>query len=410
MSIESQTAPVRGSLLAVVRTPMAAANGTGEANGALDVMNDSEPTLPAFSRRSSPQFADSVPSQQVTNPVAALRQLGAARRAVIVVNELAPQARDADWKKLFQQTLGAQTELAEVRVRHFEGAVAAARGAAAWGAQLVIAVGGDGTVNACVNGIGDSPTRLAVVPAGTANDLAHLVGQHGIPTADAMTMSSWERKDLDTIDVNGIRYYSAGGMGWVADVAARANFWRAGGPIRRWLLARLGSVIYTVACVAIILGRARLGAHFTCRYQDAITGKDEELSLDGYGVIATSSARVGRSFHLLSQSKMDDGIFELIFFPRTSRWRLLKTVLAAKAGRLLDIPEIRWVQTRKATVEASRMVRFFGDGEILEHGCHFELSVGTTPLRIMAPVAAEAVAEQAHGTAVETLCMALERV
>jgi diacylglycerol kinase family enzyme len=342
-------------------------------------------------------------SHPVTNPVAALRQVGAVRRAVIVVNELAPSARGADWKKLFQQTLGEHVELAEVRVRHFEGAVAAARGASAWGAELIIAVGGDGTVNACVNGIGDSPTRLVVVPAGTANDLAHLVGQHGIPSEDLIGMSAWERKDLDTIDVNGIRYYSAGGMGWVADVAARANFWRAGGPIRRWLLGRLGSFIYTVACVAIILGRARLGGRFRIDYQDVTTGKDERIDLDGYGIVATSSKRVGRSFKLLEQSCMDDGLFELILFPRTSRVRLLKTVLAAKAGRLLDMPEIRWIQVRSAKVECDRMVRFFGDGEILEHGKSFELAIASTPLRIMAPVAAEA-------AAVESLHMALQRV
>ena len=88
-----------------------------------------------------------------------------------------------------------------------------------------------------------------MVPAGTANDLAHLVGQHGIPTRDAMAMASWERKDLDAIDVNGVRFYSAGGLGWVADVAATANRWRSGTWLRRWLLARLGHLLYTIACV-----------------------------------------------------------------------------------------------------------------------------------------------------------------
>jgi diacylglycerol kinase family enzyme len=126
------------------------------------------------------------------------------------------------------------------------------------------------------------------------------------------------------------------------------------------------------------------------------------MDVDGYGVIATSSARVGKSFKLLSTSKMDDGLFELIIFPRTTRWRLLKTVLFAKSGRLFELPEIRWVQTRRATVECSRMVRFFGDGEILEHGKHFELAIAPSPMRIMAPVVAEA-------ATAEALHMALQR-
>lgn len=353
------------------------------------VTNESEPTLPSFSLLTATDLGGHSRFHQLTNPVASLRQLGAVRRAVIVVNELAPGARAASWKSLFRETLGAQVELIEVRVRHFEGAFAAARGAAAWGAELVIAVGGDGTVNACVNGLGDSATRLAVVPAGTANDLAHLVGQNGIPTEDAVTMASWERKDIDAIDVNGTRYYSAGGLGWVADVAQTANRWRSGGFIRRWLLSGLGSLIYTIACVAVIFGKARLGARTKIRYTDATDGQEKLLDLDACGVLVASSKKVGKSFHLAPVSEMDDGRFELILFPRVGRARLLKTVLWAQRGKLFEVPEIRYIQVTRAEIECDRRVRFFGDGEILEHGKTFTLSVAPEPVKIMAPGVAE---------------------
>lgn len=357
------------------------------------VTNESEPTLPSFSRLTSSDVDGHSRFQELTNPVASLRQLGAVRRAVIVVNELAPGARAATWKQLFRETLGAHVELTEVRVRHFEGAFAAARGAAAWGAELVIAVGGDGTVNACVNGLGDSQTRLAVVPAGTANDLAQLVGQHGIPTEDAIAMASWERKDIDAISVNGTRYYSAGGLGWVADVAHTANRWRAGSWLRRWLLAGLGPLIYTIACVAVILGRTTLGARTRIRYTDAADGRDKELDLDAYGVLVASSKKVGKSFHLAPVSEMDDGRFELILFPKVDRKRLLQTVILAQRGRLFDVPEIRYIQVTRAEIACDRRVRFFGDGEILEHGEHFALSIAPEPVKIMAPGVAEAAAD-----------------
>jgi diacylglycerol kinase (ATP) len=362
---------------------------TAAPEGRSDATGASEPTLDAFTRLTSADRAGQSRFHRLTNPVAALRQLGAVRRAVIVVNDLAPGAHAAVWKTLFRETLGAHVELTEVRVRHFEGALAAARGAAAWGAELVIAIGGDGTVNACVNGLGDSATRLAVVPAGTANDLAHLVGQHGIPTEDAVTMASWERKDIDAIDVNGTRYYSAGGLGWVADVAHTANRWRAGGPLRRWLLARLGSLIYTLACVAVILGKQRLGARAHVRYLDARDGQEHTLDLDAYGVLVASSKKVGRSFHLAPVSEMDDGRFELIFFPKVRRRRLLYTVLQAQRGKLFEIPEIRYVQVTRAEIVCDRRVRFFGDGEILEHGDRFALGIAREPVKIMAPGLAE---------------------
>ncbi len=357
-------------------------------DGRSGATNESEPTLPSFTRLTATDLDGNSRCHRLTNPVAALRQLGAVRRAVIVVNDLAPGARDARWKSLFQQTLGDHVELTEVRVRHFEGAFTAARGAAAWGAELVIAVGGDGTVNAIVNGLGDSSTRLAVVPAGTANDLAHLVGQHGIPTDDAMAMASWERKDIDAISINGTRFYTAGGLGWVADVAHTANRWRTGGAIRRWLLSGFGHLIYTMACVAVIFGKQRLGARTTINYTDANDGKNKRLELDAVGIMVASSHKVGKSFHLVPDSKMDDGAFELILFPRMQRRALLKTMLWAQRGKLFDVPGISYLKVTRADISCDRRVRFFGDGEILEHGDQFALDVAPTPVKIMAPVVA----------------------
>ena len=41
-------------------------------------------------------------------------------------------------------------------------------------------------------------------------------------------------------------------------------------------------------------------------------------------MLVTNCNRVGKSFHLAPVSEIDDGVFELIVFPRTSRFRLLK--------------------------------------------------------------------------------------
>ncbi len=374
----------------------AANTGADVTTASVPTLRACESTLPPFAMLVDVNQGGQPKSHRLTSPVAALRQLGAVRRAVIVVNELAPGARAAQWKKLFRETLGEHVELTEVRVRSFEAAYAAARGACAWGSELVIAIGGDGTVNACVNGIGDAPTRLAVVPAGTANDLAHLVGQHGIPTRDALAMASWERKDLDAISVNGTRYYSAGGLGWVADVANTSNRWRSGTWFRRWALARVGSLLYSLAAIAVIFGKARIGAKTRIRYTDAADGREKTIELDSCGVVVTSSKKVGKSFHLTPASEMDDGRFELILFPRMRRSRLLQSVLQAQRGKLLEMPEIQWLQVTHATIETDRRVRFFGDGEILEHGTRFEVGIAATPVKIMAPAVTEKVAAPLH--------------
>ena len=72
----------------------------------------------------------------------------------------------------------------------------------------------------------------------------------------------------------------------------------------------------------MIFGKQRLGARTRIRYTDAADGRDKLLDVDAYGVLVASSKKVGRAFHLAPVSKMDDGRFELIVFPRVARRRL----------------------------------------------------------------------------------------
>lgn len=307
-------------------------------------------------------------------------------RAVAIVNELAPGANRTDWEAALGEQLG-RGEVRAERVVGFAAARAAARAAAADGAELVIAVGGDGTVNACANGIGDAPTRLAVMPAGTANDLARILGQNGDVATDVAEISSWEHREMDALRSNGTRFYSAGGLGWAAEVADAANRWRSGGTLLRWFMRQLGTFIYTLACIVILVTRRRLTQQFRLRYRDP-DGSTHTENLCAYGLLAANCDRLGAAFHLAPVSRIDDGVFELIVFPRMSRLRLLHAVILARRGRLFDVPGIRWVQATSASVECERTTAFFGDGEILERGTRFELGVDATPFRLIAPVAA----------------------
>lgn len=322
-----------------------------------------------------------------TTPVAALRHGGTIRRAVIVVHELAPRSAGR-WTNRLRGALGPETEITEVRVRHFEGAEAAARGAAAWGADLVVAVGGDGTVNACINGIKDSRTRIAVIPAGTANDVARLGGSDVRRHLDTDTLADWRTRDIDAISSNGHRFYAAGGLGWVAEVAAAANRWRAGSWFKRWFLARIGSLIYTLACITVIFGSRRLGARYRIRYVDGVSGREKEIDTEAWGVVVANTPRIGKAFHLAPVSEVDDGVFEMVVFEKRTRWRLLKASLMAQRGRMFELPEVYWVQARSAEIVTSRQQRFFGDGETLEHNTRFDVDLEDAAVHMLAPVTA----------------------
>lgn len=309
-------------------------------------------------------------------------------RAVVIVHERAPSAGAGNWKDLIRESLGPDALIREVRVTTFDEAREAAARAAADRVDVVIAVGGDGTVNACVNGLGDSRTRLAVLPAGTANDVARQIGQKRDPRREAGTLHRWKKRTMDSVTVNGAQYCSVGGMGWVADAANLANRWRSKSRIIRALVTRVGSLIYSLAAMFVILSwRRRLDAHYRISYLDADDECEKTLELSCYALFVANFRSLGNSFTLSESSQPGDGIVELVVVPRTNRLRLIRGVIAAARGKLYQtMPEVKLIRIRRATIETDRPMSFFGDGETLVHDQRrIEVSLAAWPLRMIGP-------------------------
>ena len=123
---------------------------------------------------------------------------------------------------------GAEVEVAPT-TRAGDG-VNIARRAARSGADVLLACGGDGTLNEAVNGLAGSPTALATLPAGTVNVWAREVGIPSDPARNAALLWEGERRTVD-LGRAGDRYFLLmAGIGLDADVAAQVT----GPEKRRW--------------------------------------------------------------------------------------------------------------------------------------------------------------------------------
>lgn len=106
-------------------------------------------------------------------------------RALLVVNPSAT-ATTTRSRDVLTRALGSELKLDVVETRRRGHATELARQAAADGLDVVVALGGDGTVNEVVNGLlADGPSsstpKLAVVPGGSANVFARILGQSRSP-------------------------------------------------------------------------------------------------------------------------------------------------------------------------------------------------------------------------------------
>ncbi len=138
-------------------------------------------------------------------------------KALLVVN---PKARGLPRQERLRAAAAWLEEAGwRVRLQPTEGpghAMLLAQAAAQEGYDLVVACGGDGTINEVVNGLAGSPTALGVIPGGTANVWAKEVGIPRDPLKAIAIAAQGESRRIDLGRAMG-RATGPGGLGMKGD-------------------------------------------------------------------------------------------------------------------------------------------------------------------------------------------------
>ena len=164
----------------------------------------------------------------------------------VVYNPAAGRRRVALLWRVLDFLVGNGVRVELVETLHAGHATALARAAAAGGARLVVAAGGDGTIAEVAQGLLGSPCNLGVIPLGTANVLARELGLDFAPRAVAASLAFGRTRFLQPglITHPGVAgqgaprlFVQMAGAGFDAAVVHQV-----GGPLKR----RLGKGAYVV--------------------------------------------------------------------------------------------------------------------------------------------------------------------
>lgn len=295
------------------------------------------------------------------------------RMALRIALIVRPRGRDARLEELRAAVTRLRAEGHRIRPRlTYEGGDARrfARAAAARHYDLVIAAGGDGTINEVVNGIARSEwqPRLGVVPVGTANDFAAGLG---LPRSveDAVEVAVRGRPIVvDAARVNG-RYFvnvSTGGFG--ADATGDAS---------QDMKRKLGPFAYLITGARKFAGLRKRRARF---WADGRPLHDGEFLMFAVG----NARRTGGGTLLTPLARHGDGKLDVVVVPGMSRLDFLALMPDLRAGTHLESPDVLYVQTSRLVVEAERPVRVNADGEGMRD-TRFSYAISPRPLSVMVP-------------------------
>jgi YegS/Rv2252/BmrU family lipid kinase len=224
-------------------------------------------------------------------------------------------------------------------------ATAIARAAAASGADLILVLGGDGTINEAVNGMIHSKAALAVLPGGTANVLAMELGLGWRLGAAVERLSRCEEQRVAVGRLCGgqqCRYFLAmGGAGLDAKIVY---------DLSPTLKRRAGKLAYWMCGLAHIAERvgqfeARLnGGVYRCGF-----------------ALASRVRNYGGDLEIARGASLRRDDFEVVLFEGSHPLRYLAYMMAAGARCVQKMPGVRTV--RASTVELTGDVHVQVDGE-----------------------------------------------
>ncbi len=176
---------------------------------------------------------------------------GAKRRMLIIVNPYASTVSDR-LRNLVVYALQGRFEVDAVDTEARGHATELCREAAHEGYDVVVAFGGDGTVNEAANGLLGSPTPLTCLPGGSANVFGKMLGIPGDPvdaTEHLLAMADdWRPRKVDLGVVNGRAFTFASGLGLDASVVERVD-------ANPRLKSRFGPWFFTYVAVSTFVRR-----------------------------------------------------------------------------------------------------------------------------------------------------------
>jgi len=249
-----------------------------------------------------------------------------------------------------------------------EAGVVAARDAAAGGADLVVAVGGDGTVRGCAEGLAGTGVPLGIVPLGTANLLARTLDIPAQPAA-ALTVAlgaDVEDRQVDLAIADGAPFTAMAGMGLDATVVAATK-----------LKHRLGWLAYAMSGAVHL---AVPSARFSIRMDGG-----PPVEREAKCVVVGNSGILPGGFTLLPESRIDDGLLDIgVLAPHGPfGWaRVATRVLTHSQHRDRQLERF---QARTVEITAHAALPREIDGEVVAPGRTLTVEVRPRALTVRVP-------------------------
>ncbi|MBN1992918.1 MAG: diacylglycerol kinase family lipid kinase [Anaerolineae bacterium] len=219
------------------------------------------------------------------------------------------------------------------------------------GWPVVVAAGGDSTISSVANGLiqagGENEVgTLGIIPFGTANDLADMLGLPRDTTAACRRLAAGNTRLIDVGQVNGRYFVNNSAIGLEPMVTLTQDQ-------MRWVK---GELRYLLAALKVIATAAA--------WSMRLTWDSGEYTGPAVLVSVGNSPRTGGVFYMTPKAVLDDGLLDFVYAQGLNRRELLTLLPKTFKGEHIHHPRVANLKTTFLAITTSPGTPIQADGEV----------------------------------------------
>jgi diacylglycerol kinase (ATP) len=241
-----------------------------------------------------------------------------------------------------------------------------AKEAASKGCDIVVAVGGDGTVNEVARGLLYSETALAILPKGSGNGLArHLK----IPMALDNAIKTLNNGHISTIDsgtINGHPFFTAAGIGFDAYISSVFA-----GNKKRGLQTYIELVMKEVLNYKHMPVKASIN--------------NKTFDTDCYVMAFANAAQYGNNAYIAPLADIQDGLLDVCLVRKLDLVTALNLSYCMLTKQLANPDSAEYFKTTTVKVTTEKPFMYHADGEFIGESSEFDVHMQPLSLKVVVP-------------------------
>lgn len=256
-------------------------------------------------------------------------------------------------------------EVETIFTKHPKHATLLAKDAAKNKKDIVIAVGGDGTMHECALGLIGRKTALGVLPCGSGNGFAFHFNMNANLTKAIRQLNHCQFKTIDSCTANGMPFFNVSGVGFDAHIAHLFNNTKVRGFSSYIKLVLRECAFYPAQ-----------------KYTIEYNGKKEELK--ALIISWANATQFGNNAVISPESKIDDGMVDICILKDFNRIKVPLLLYRLFTNSIHRSKYMTIIRTKNMKIQCHSGISHL-DGECIDLGKFIDIDTIPKSLNIFVP-------------------------